>query len=86
MSNRADTAEMLLRMGDEGLGLRPDGTALTASVGAACSTLDENSDLHALIQLADERMYMAKEGGRNRCCDGSQDRTEQMKPFIKIGA
>jgi GGDEF domain-containing protein len=49
---------------------------LTASVGAACSSLDENSDLHFLIQLADERMYMAKEGGRNRCCDGTQDKPE----------
>lgn len=86
MSDRNDTAEMLLRMGEEGLGLRPDGTALTASVGSACSTLDENSDLRALIQLADERMYMAKEGGRNRCCDGRQERPEQMVPFVMIGA
>lgn len=86
MSDRDDTAEMLSRMGEEGLGLRPDGTALTASVGTACSNLDESDDLHALIQLADERMYLAKEGGRNRCCDGSQNNPEQMTPFIKIGA
>lgn len=86
MSDRSDTTEMLTRMGDEGLGLRPDGTALTASVGTACSNLDESVDLSALIKLADERMYMAKEGGRNRCCDGTQNSPEKMRPFIRIGA
>ena len=77
---------MLVRIGHQGLGLRPDGTALTASVGSACNTLDEISDLHGLIQLADERMYKAKQGGRNRCCDGTQSEPDTMAQFIKIGA
>jgi diguanylate cyclase (GGDEF)-like protein len=86
MSNRDETAEMIARLGVHGLGLRPDGTALTASVGSACNIHDDIDELSALIQRADERMYMAKEGGRNRYCDGTQDATHKMPPFIKIGA
>lgn len=86
MSSRDETAEMIARIGAHGLGLRPDGTALTASVGAACNIEDSIEELAALIQRADERMYQAKEGGRNRYCDGSQSEPEKMSPFIKIGA
>ena len=86
MSDPSETVELLARIGREGLGLRPDGTALTASVGIACSRIDKMIDLAGLIQLADERMYRAKQGGRNRYCDGAQSDPEKMSPFIKIGA
>jgi diguanylate cyclase (GGDEF)-like protein len=86
MSDRKETGEMIVRLGIHGLGLRPDGTALTASVGSACNISDNIDELYALIQRADERMYNAKQGGRNRYCDGSQSQQEKMAPFIKIGA
>lgn len=86
MSDKAGTAEAIRRLGRVGLGLRPDGTALTASVGTACNTDDQINDLSALIQLADERMYRAKQGGRNRYCDGSQSDPQRMAAFISIGA
>lgn len=86
MSDKSDTSEMMRRIGARGLGLRPDGTALTASVGSACNTLDDIADLNALIQRADERMYKAKQGGRNRHCDSDADAPEKMASFVKIGA
>jgi diguanylate cyclase (GGDEF)-like protein len=86
MSDQKETGEMIARLGAHGLGLRPDGTALTASVGSACNISDNINDLHALIQRADERMYTAKQGGRNRYCDGNQRESVKMVPFIKIGA
>ncbi|MCW8919348.1 MAG: GGDEF domain-containing protein [Gammaproteobacteria bacterium] len=86
MSNLDESAEMISRLGAHGLGLRPDGTALTASVGVACNIADNIDELQALIQCADERMYQAKEGGRNRYCDGTKNEPEKMTPFIRIGA
>ena len=86
MADRAACAEVIARIGREGLGLRPDGTALTASVGAACTIEDEITEISHLIQLADERMYLAKQRGKNRYCDGSKSDSQQMAPFIKIGA
>jgi diguanylate cyclase (GGDEF)-like protein len=86
MSGREETAEMIARLGGHGLGLRPDGSALTASVGAACNIDDNINELSVLIQRADERMYQAKQGGRNRYCDGSQNEPENMAPFVKMSA
>ena len=86
MSNTKETAETIERLGKVGLGLRPDGTALTASIGVSCSTDDHINDLPTLIQRADERMYAAKQNGRNRYCDGSQASPEKMVAFIQIGA
>lgn len=54
-----------LRAGN-GLGLRPDGTALTASIGVAETLRDDVLDWPALVELADSRMYEAKRGGRDR--------------------
>ncbi len=84
MSNMNDACDMVARIGQQGLGKRPDGTPLTASVGAACTRKDKVDELSKLIQLADERMYRAKEGGRNRFCDGSQSDPSQMKSFVVV--
>jgi len=56
----------LLRMRSIGFGLRPDGTPLTASIGVAERSADQISDWKVLVGLADQRMYLAKQSGRNR--------------------
>ena len=45
--------------------IRPDEKMLTASVGIASDT-DHPTDWRALVTLADERMYQAKQLGKNR--------------------
>jgi len=57
---------MLQRLRINGLGLRPDGTHLTASYGIAERTVDCAHDGQRLIEIADKRMYQAKESGKNR--------------------
>jgi diguanylate cyclase (GGDEF)-like protein len=57
------------RMRQHGLGLRPDGTPITASIGLAERSIDHAADWHALVETADRRMYSAKEAGRNRLAD-----------------
>lgn len=52
--------------GGTGLGLRPDGAPLTASIGVAETVHDDVPDWPALVELADRRMYDAKRGGRDR--------------------
>lgn len=56
----------LERMSRSGFGERPDGTPLTASIGIAELLQDKSMDWHALVELADRRMYKAKQSGRNR--------------------
>lgn len=56
----------LQRMQDLGLGPRPDGTPLTASIGLAERCADAVTDWSALVELADRRMYLAKSAGRHR--------------------
>lgn len=62
--NHAQAA--LLRMRNIGFGLRPDGTPLTASIGVAELKADQLGDWKALVGLADQRMYLAKQSGRNQ--------------------
>jgi diguanylate cyclase (GGDEF)-like protein len=59
------------RLAEHGLGLRPDGTPQTASVGLAERRTDATADAAALVALADSRMYRAKQAGRNRIFDGA---------------
>ena len=62
-----DGAEQAVRrMAAASLGTRPDGALLTASIGVAERTIDATDDLKGLIELADQRMYAAKQAGRNR--------------------
>ncbi|MDD5249328.1 MAG: methyl-accepting chemotaxis protein [Rhodocyclaceae bacterium] len=51
----------------DGLGKRPDGNTLTASMGLAERQIDGATDWPQLIALADERMYVAKTSGK-ACC------------------
>lgn len=60
------------RMRQQGFGLRPDGNPITASIGLAERSVDHSADWHALVEQADQRMYMAKEAGRNRLADHRQ--------------
>lgn len=66
----------LRRVGAGGFGQRPDGTAVTASIGIAERGEDKARDWRQLVQLADGRMYAAKDAGRNRviACSVRDDR------------
>ena len=54
------------RLQASGLGERPDGTPLTASIGLAERFFDQIESSGTLLELADQRMYKAKAAGRNR--------------------
>jgi diguanylate cyclase (GGDEF)-like protein len=55
------------------LGSRPDGKPLTASIGVAERKQDGINDWPQLLELADQRMYLAKQGGRARVMFGAED-------------
>lgn len=54
------------RLHERGLGKRPDGTLQTASIGVAEYLHDRPVDWERLVDLADQRMYAAKQSGKNR--------------------
>jgi diguanylate cyclase (GGDEF)-like protein len=56
----------LERLRAKGIGQRPDGTALTASIGVAERGADGAAYWQGLITTADSRMYQAKQSGRDR--------------------
>lgn len=58
--------QALERLKTNGLGSRPDGTPLTASIGLAERFFDQIKNPEDLLELADQRMYKAKAAGRNR--------------------
>jgi diguanylate cyclase (GGDEF)-like protein len=60
------------RMQHQGLGMRPEGKPVTASIGLAERTIDHASNWRDLVEIADKRMYQAKESGRNRVADHQQ--------------
>lgn len=63
--------QAIQRMRQEGLGSRPDGQPVTASIGLAERVADHADDWKALIERADQRMYVAKSSGRNRVVDNA---------------
>jgi diguanylate cyclase (GGDEF)-like protein len=69
--------QALERIVGQGLGQRPDGEALTASIGLAERCCDQVADYRDLLELADKRMYCAKTGGRNRLCAVEPEALEQ---------
>ena len=58
----------LARLSKLGFGLNPDDTQVTASVGIAEWVADQASDWKSLVEIADRRMYRAKQSGRNQVC------------------
>ncbi len=56
----------IARLREAGLGLRPDGRPLTASVGIAERMMDGCEQWTELVEKADQRMYMAKQSGKDR--------------------
>lgn len=56
----------LLRVYELGLGSAPDGRPVTASIGVAERIEDNARDWNELVEIADARMYEAKQAGRNR--------------------
>lgn len=61
------------RVMEQWLGPRPDGRPLTASIGLAERVKDGVLDWPQLIELADQRMYRSKTGGKARCTLGEGD-------------
>ncbi len=54
------------RMRNAGLGLRPEGKPLTVSIGVAERAADGAGNWQTLVDLADSRMYQAKQAGRDK--------------------
>jgi diguanylate cyclase (GGDEF)-like protein len=65
-TNAQDAETTVQRLAASGIGKRPDGTALTASIGIAERLCDNMDGATTLIDLADQRMYASKRAGRNR--------------------
>ncbi|QIB50229.1 diguanylate cyclase [Pseudomonas sp. OIL-1] len=56
------------RLRAAGFGERPDGTPLTASIGLAERCFDRAGAYRQLLKMADARMYVAKNSGRDQLC------------------
>jgi diguanylate cyclase (GGDEF)-like protein len=56
----------LNRLRSLGFSLRPDGAAMTASIGIAERMTDQSDSWRSLVETADSRMYTAKQAGRDR--------------------
>ena len=72
-TDHAGAAHMIERLYDQGLGLRPDGSSLTVSIGVAERQTDDCPTSDELVALADSRMYEAKQAGKNRFVTGEPD-------------
>ena len=60
----------------------PSALPVTASFGVACSSPGSRETLDALIRKADQAMYRAKQGGRNRICVAEDDNRAQ-EPLLR---
>lgn len=67
----AMAGKALARVRETGFGTRPDGTPMTASIGIAERIGDGANDWRQLVEIADKRMYEAKQAGRNRIVGGT---------------
>ncbi len=63
----AAAQEAFARLHTGGIGKRPDGKPLTVSIGIAERRADAAEHWRTLVETADQRMYEAKRGGKNRC-------------------
>lgn len=66
----AQAEQLLQKLRSVGFGLRPDGNKLTASVGLAARLADKPDTVAGLVELADKRMYQAKNQGRDAVVAG----------------
>lgn len=57
---------LIERLRAHGLGNKPDTAPQTASIGIADNLGDRTRDWNTLVELADHRMYMAKQAGKDR--------------------
>ncbi|MBZ0092274.1 MAG: diguanylate cyclase [Sulfuricellaceae bacterium] len=64
---------VLERLRASGLGFRPDGRAITASIGLAERIEDNIGEWRVLVDAADQRMYAAKQSGKDRIMAGPHD-------------
>jgi len=62
----------IARLRSVGFGMRPDNARITASIGIAERTADMIDDWKGLVDLADKRMYQAKQTGRDRVVSKGQ--------------
>ncbi len=65
-TDAAGAKTAIQRLRDVGLGNRPDGTEQTASIGVAERLADSCGDWTMLVERADQRMYSAKQNGKDR--------------------
>lgn len=72
------------RMRTHGIGQRPDGVPQTASVGIAERNADGCADWQHLVEKADQRMYSAKQDGRNRVCLCGGEMISDDMPFLGV--
>ena len=64
---------VIRRIMQDWLGKRPDGGPLTASIGIAERKTDGIEDWPQLVELADQRMYKAKKGGKARAVSAGDE-------------
>lgn len=61
-----DAVTAIERLRAAGMGTRPDGLRMTASIGIAERGEDGTEDWKTLVEIADKRMYAAKQSGKDR--------------------
>lgn len=71
----------LQRLMEKGLGVRPDDRVQTASIGLAEWIGDNCEHWADLVDLADQRMYEAKQDGKNRLAIGNERVLLPGEPF-----
>jgi diguanylate cyclase (GGDEF)-like protein len=72
-TDRNNAISIIERLQAFGLGLRPDGKPMTASFGIAECLGDRAKNWRELVEIADQRMYAAKQLGKNRWIGDDRD-------------
>lgn len=72
-TDRHEAIVVVERIRAGGLGLRPDGKPVTASFGIAVSLVEQTENWRDLVEIADKRMYAAKQSGKDRLVAGSAE-------------
>ncbi len=75
-TDRAGAERAVRAIAARGIGLRPDNLPQTASIGISERTADPANDWLSLVRTADQRMYAAKQAGRNRFLSTGNDLQE----------